>query len=60
MWLMIIVGALFVILGCIVLLGLIQYIDAWLWHWWHYMLPHWKLKRAWRKRYREFERRNRW
>ena len=60
MWLMIVAGS---ILALVTLLGLwylIQEFDAWVWHWWHYTLPNWKMRRSWKKSYREFERRNRW
>lgn len=39
---------------------LFQELDAWLWHWWHYTRPLNKEKRAWNRRYKDFERRNRW
>lgn len=59
MVLFIVAGAIlgFTMMMCLIFIcqGLVEY----LWQWWHYILPDWKTKRLWRKRYREFEKRNR-
>jgi len=48
------------IVGGFCIIFLIQELDAWLWHWWHYSFPAWRYRRQCNRRYREFERRNRW
>ena len=60
MWLIVIAGLALGAVALFCLIYLIQELDAWFWHWRHYTLPDLKTKREWRKRYRDFERRNRW
>ena len=60
MWLMIVAGSILALVALLGLWYLIQELDAWLWHWWHYTLPNWRMRYSWKKSYREFERRNRW
>ena len=60
MWLMILAGLILAVVVIFGLIFLIQEIDAWVWHWWHYSRPLWMERRAWTKRYKDFERRNRW
>lgn len=60
MWLIIVAGSILALVALLGLWYLIQEFDAWVWHWWHYTLPNWKMRHSWRKSYREFERRNRW
>lgn len=60
MFLMVIAGLALGAVALFCLIYLIREFDAWFWHWRHYTLPDLKTKREWRKRYRDFERRNRW